>query len=101
MKPQMNSSIIPASNANQSQTFLTIGTVTLAGAMMLIAFPAQAYVGPGAGLSLLSALWAVLAAIVVAVGFVLMWPLRKMMRKRKANRAAKPATANASEHQNS
>jgi len=101
MKPQMKTSIIPASKAKQSQTFLTIGTVTLACAMLLTALPAQAYVGPGAGLSLLSALWAVLAAIVVAVGFVLMWPLRKMMRKRKANRAAKPATANASEHQNS
>jgi len=101
MKPLTNTAKTATFNAKQSQKLLTIGTATLACAMMLIAFPAQAYVGPGAGLSLLSALWAVLAAIVVAVGFVLMWPLRKMMRKRKANRTAKPATANASEHQNS
>lgn len=88
-------------NAKQTIKMASIGTTTLACAMLLIALPAHAYVGPGAGLSLLSALWAVLAAIVVAVGFVLMWPLRKMMRKRKASRASKPVTANASEQQNS
>ena len=80
---------------------IAISAATIACAMLLTPLPALAYVGPGAGLSLLSALWAVLAAVVVAVGFVLMWPLRKMMRKRKANRASKPATANASKHQNS
>tara|TARA_E500000318_G_scaffold108738_1_gene120211 strand:+ start:777 stop:1085 length:309 start_codon:yes stop_codon:yes gene_type:complete len=81
---------------------LTIGTATIACAMLLTAFPAHAYVGPGAGLSLLSALWAVLAAVFVAVGFILMWPLRKMMRKRKANReTAKNTATNVSEHHNS
>lgn len=88
-------------DAKQTIKMASIGTTTLACVMLLIALPAHAYVGPGAGLSLLSALWAVLAAIVVSVGFVLMWPLRKMMRKRKANRTSKPATANASEQQNS
>jgi len=90
-----------SNDAKQTIKLASIGTATLACAMLLTALPAHAYVGPGAGLSLLSALWAVLAAIVVAVGFVLMWPLRKMMRKRKANRTAKPANANASEQQNS
>ncbi|MFV1852574.1 MAG: hypothetical protein ACMZ66_17975 [Thalassospira sp.] len=88
-------------DAKQTIKMASIGTAILTCAMLLTALPAHAYVGPGAGLSLLSALWAVLAAIVVAVGFVLMWPLRKMMRKRKANRMAKPANANASEQQNS
>ncbi|WP_020399449.1 NfeD family protein [Kordiimonas gwangyangensis] len=50
---------------------------------------AQAYVGPGAGLSLLGALWALLVAIFAAVGFILAWPMRKWLRKRKAQRAAK------------
>lgn len=54
---------------------------------------AQAYVGPGAGLSLLSALWGLIAAIGVAVFFVVMWPIRRMMRRRKAKQpdAAAPA----------
>lgn len=103
----------PSANAHTSMTatlrriipaprMLSIGTVTLASALLLTALPAQAYVGPGAGLSLLSALWAVLAAILVAVGFILMWPLRKMMRKRKNTRmAAKNGTADSAEHSNS
>ena len=60
----------------QNMKLLSIGTATIAAATLLTALPAQAYVGPGAGLSLLSALWAVLAAVFVAVGFVLLWPIR-------------------------
>lgn len=45
---------------------------------------AQAYVGPGAGLSLLSALWGIIAAIGVALLFVIMWPIRRMRRRRRA-----------------
>lgn len=50
----------------------------------LWAAPALAYVGPGAGLSLLSALWALLAAVGAALAFIILWPLRRMMRKRSA-----------------
>ena len=42
---------------------------------------AQAYVGPGAGLSLLGALWGVVAAVAAALLFVLTWPLRRMRRR--------------------
>lgn len=42
-----------------------------------------AYVGPGAGISFLGALWAVLVAIFLAVGGFLAWPIRSMIRKRK------------------
>jgi len=49
---------------------------------------AFAYVGPGAGLSLLGALLALLGAIAMAVLFVFAWPLRKMLRKRRAARRA-------------
>ncbi|WP_339861789.1 hypothetical protein [Thalassospira alkalitolerans] len=73
---------------------LSLGTLAITATTLLTAMPAQAYVGPGAGLSLLSALWAVLAAIFVAVGFVLLWPIRKMMRKRKRARQAKSEMAN-------
>ncbi|HEY1075906.1 MAG TPA: hypothetical protein VGE51_04395 [Fontimonas sp.] len=62
----------------------------------LIAMPAQAYVGPGAGLSLLGSLWAVVVAVFAALFFVVMWPLRRMMKRRQAARgdaASEPATA--------
>ncbi|WP_284736100.1 hypothetical protein [Dongia deserti] len=58
-------------------------------AAALVAFPAFAYVGPGAGLTLLGALWGLVVAVVVSLGFVLLWPLRRMMRRNK--RAQPPA----------
>lgn len=83
---------------------LSIAAAIIAVAPLLTAMPAQAYVGPGAGLSLLSALWAVIAAVGVAVGFVLMWPIRKMMRNKRRKNAAsntagtQAATAKSDQH---
>jgi membrane protein implicated in regulation of membrane protease activity len=45
---------------------------------------AAAYVGPGAGLSLLGALWGLLAAVFAALAFVLVWPFRRMLAGRRA-----------------
>ena len=52
--------------------------------------PAWAYVGPGAGLSLLGALWGLLAAIGAALLFVVLWPLRQLRKRRRAQRATPP-----------
>ena len=60
-------------------TLLAIG----ASAAVLAASPAFAYVGPGAGLTLLGALWGLILAVVVSVGFILLWPIRRMMRRNK------------------
>ena len=66
----------------------------LALALMLAPFAAaQAYVGPGAGLSLLGALWGVVAAIGAALLFVVLWPIRRMRRRKKAEAAARNAQA--------
>jgi hypothetical protein len=54
-----------------------IGTAALA------ASPAFAYVGPGAGLTLLGALWGLIVAVVLSVGFILLWPIRRMLRRNK------------------
>ena len=54
-----------------------------AGAAVLAASPAFAYVGPGAGLTLLGALWGLILAVVVSVGFILLWPIRRMMRRNR------------------
>ena len=52
-------------------------------AAALAASPAFAYVGPGAGLTLLGALWGLIVAVVLSVGFILLWPLRRLMRRNK------------------
>ncbi|MBA2408750.1 MAG: hypothetical protein H0V62_02865 [Gammaproteobacteria bacterium] len=48
-----------------------------------VASPAFAYVGPGAGLSLLGALWGLLAAVGAALAFVLFWPIKRLIRGRR------------------
>jgi uncharacterized membrane protein (UPF0136 family) len=42
---------------------------------------ASAYVGPGAGLSLLGALWGLLLAIGAALAFLILWPLRRLRQR--------------------
>ncbi len=62
-------------------------------AMIAAASPALAYVGPGAGLTLLGALWALILAIVMSVGFVLIWPFRRFLRRRKQAGGAQDRSA--------
>jgi hypothetical protein len=71
---------------------LAIGTA----AMVAAAFPAWAYVGPGAGLTLLGALWGLVLAVVMSIGFVILWPFRRLMRRRK--RKAASQTGDGIEH---
>lgn len=52
---------------------------------------ALAYVGPGAGLSLLGALWGLLVAAGVALAFVVFWPLRQLRKRLRAGRGAAAA----------
>ncbi|MDH4018584.1 MAG: hypothetical protein OEU84_03200 [Xanthomonadales bacterium] len=47
---------------------------------------ATAYVGPGAGISVLGSLLSILATIVVAIGAIIIWPLRKYLKRRKTRR---------------
>jgi len=44
---------------------------------------ALAYIGPGAGVTMLGALWGVLAAIVLTIVGLLYWPIRAALRRRK------------------
>jgi uncharacterized membrane protein len=55
--------------------------------------PAFAYVGPGAGITMLGALWAVIAAILFALVGLLWWPVRAMRRRRKRAAATAAATS--------
>jgi hypothetical protein len=56
-----------------------------AGLLASAPIPAQAYVGPGAGLSVIGALFALVAACALAVVGVIWYPFKKLLRKRKAS----------------
>lgn len=68
---------------------LVLGAVVLIGAIA----PAAAYVGPGAGLSLVGAFWGLLVAILAALSFVILWPLRRLFRRNPAGPADAAAEA--------
>lgn len=55
--------------------------------------PAAAYIGPGAGLSMVGAFWGLLVAVFAAVGFILFWPIRRLMKRNRA----RPADASLAE----
>lgn len=53
-----------------------------------------AYIGPGAGLGLMGALIGVVLAVLSALSFVILWPLRAMFRKANTNNDSTEETAN-------
>lgn len=61
-------------------------TLLLALLLLASASSALAYIGPGAGISVLGSLLSILATIVVAIGAIIFWPLRKFLKRRKARR---------------
>jgi len=59
------------------------GKLTALVAANLLPGLAFAYVGPGAGVSVLGALWGLIVGVVVALGVVLFFPVRILLRKLK------------------
>ena len=53
----------------------------------LSADPAAAYVGPGAGLTLIGSVVAIVAAVLIALVGLVLFPLRLLMKKIKAAKA--------------
>lgn len=54
-------------------------------AALLLTRPAFAYIGPGAGLSVVAAFWALLTAVVSSILFLVLWPLRQRFRRRRSD----------------
>jgi len=74
-------------------TSQTVRLIAVTIFVCMAALPASAYVGPGAGLGLVAAFGALLTAIVAAVGFLLLWPLRVRRARRARERQAAIAAA--------
>ena len=75
--------------------------IPVATSLTLFAGTAAAYVGPGAGITVIGALWGLIAGVVMAVGVILFWPIRMLLRKRKANKEAlAEGSAEASDSEN-
>ena len=51
---------------------------------VVIAGPAAAYIGPGAGLSVIGAFWGLLMAVFAALAFIVSWLIRRLLRRRSA-----------------
>ena len=58
---------------------------------------ADAYIGPGAGLSVLGSLWTVLVGIALALFALLSWPIRAAWRRLRAKRTTAATAAEASD----
>lgn len=71
----------------------TAALLMAAGLLLTAGGQASAYVGPGAGLSLLGALWGLLLAVGAALLFVILWPVRQL-RKRARIRKTRPVLEN-------
>jgi len=55
--------------------------------LILVATTAQAYIGPGAGIPVLGSLIGIIVTVLVAIGAILFWPIRKMLKRGKKNKA--------------
>ena len=50
--------------------------------LMTVTPIASAYIGPGSGISIVGSLVGLLATIFLAVGAIVIWPYRRMLKKR-------------------
>lgn len=60
--------------------------IILALLLILLATTAHAYIGPGAGIPVLGSLIGIIVTIVVAIGAILFWPIRKMLKRGKKSK---------------
>ncbi len=68
--------------------------VLLALTLLVISSPALAYIGPGAGVSFLGSIWALLVGVVLAIVAVLFWPVRYLFRRMRRGKSRPSETQN-------
>ena len=68
---------------SSAETMARVSLVALAAMLAAYAPAALCYVGPGAGLGMIATLIAVVLAVVATIVGLVMWPIRKFMRRKK------------------
>ena len=74
------SAFLRGRSAVRHMTWFIVGIVAFT---HIASTSAEAYVGPGAGITLFSALWAVILAVVLALAGLFIWPVRAFLKRRK------------------
>jgi type VI protein secretion system component VasK len=60
--------------------------ILLPAVLFMLVTPAFAYVGPGAGLSMIGSAIALIVVVLVAMAGLIIWPVRAMQRRKKRRR---------------
>ncbi len=65
------------------------------GAALCVALvqPAEAYVGPGAGLGAIGAFIGLVATVLLTVGLLIVWPVRRLLRRGRGKPAAQASVS--------
>lgn len=56
---------------------------------------AEAYIGPGSGISVIGSLLGLLATVLIALGAIALFPFRKMMKKKAGKQAVESTESDA------
>jgi len=67
--------------------------ILVAISLLAAASMADAYIGPGSGISLLGGIWSVLVGVVLALAAILIWPIRLMLKRMRARKAPQTGQA--------
>ena len=70
------------------QTWCIILKILVLLVLLLVSPATFAYIGPGAGISVLGSLLGILGTIVVAIGAIIFWPVRKFLKRKKLRKQA-------------
>ena len=49
--------------------------------LLCLALPAHAYIGPGAGISVVGSLLGLLGTVLLAVAVIFLWPFRRLLKR--------------------
>ncbi len=60
---------------------------TLIALLTLFSGDVMAYIGPGAGIPVLGSLLGILSAIILAIAAIVIWPVRRMLKKKRQQQA--------------
>jgi len=54
--------------------------------LLMVQIPALAYIGPGAGIPFIGSFIGFIVTVVLVIAAILFWPIRKLLKKNKANK---------------